>query len=147
MDSEKSSEPRWSQTPPAMFDIVTGYFPESKPKGGAAKLRPMCVTKVLRNKNSGQIACEVAYGTTNLKTWAKMFDDIIIQNLVDLNMSGLPTATRFVLEPEQRAILPWTSSYFGCWSEKPSPKIGSLPVEYQKDYAFAMMRWAERNKT
>lgn len=141
MGSDKSSEPEWLLNPPSMFDIVTGYFPETKPKGGVIKLRPMLVTRVLRHRSTGDWACEVAYGTSVLKTWLRMNDDIIIQNSSDLDSMGLAQATRFVLDPAMRATLPWSEAHFGCWSNHKCPKLGTLTVEYQKDYAFAMMRF------
>lgn len=144
MGSDKSSTPSWLASPPSTFDVVTGYFPETKPNEGGPKLRPLLVTKVLRNRKSGDFACEVAYGTSNLKVGQKLLDDVIIQNMGDLNAIGLLQATRFVLNPMQRVILPWTTQHFGCWSGYTSPRLGTLTTDYQKDFAFAMMRWAGR---
>ena len=146
MGSDKSSTPSWLSSPPSAFDVVTGYFPETKPKEGGPKLRPLLVTKVLRNKRSGEFACEVGYGTSNLKVGQRFLDDIIIQNMGDLNTIGLLQATRFVLDPKQRVILPWSASHFGCWTGYASPRLGTLTTDYQKDYAFAMMRWADRER-
>lgn len=144
MGSDKSSTPNWLSSPPSAFDVVTGYFPETKPKEGGPKLRPLLVTKVLRNRHTGHFACEVAYGTSNLKVGQKLLDDIIIQNIGDLDAIGLLQATRFVLSPKQRIILPWSTEHFCCWTGYRTPRLGSLTTEYQKDYAFAMMRWADR---
>jgi hypothetical protein len=123
-----------------VFDIVTGYFPETKPEAGGAKLRPLLVTKVLRNKQNGSFACEVAYGTSNLKVGQRLLDDIIIQNFNDLNELNLYQATRFVLRKSARVVMPWSSEYFGCWTGHLTPRLSTLLVDYQKDYAFSMMR-------
>jgi hypothetical protein len=129
-----------------MFDVVTGYFPETKPGDGGPKLRPLLVTRVLRSSRTGGFACEVAYGTSNLKVAQRLLDDIIIQNSGDLDALGLLQATRFVLTPRDRVMLPWSVDYFGCWTGYTTPRLGTLSTEYQKDYAFAMMRWAAREE-
>lgn len=140
MASGKSSEPKWTTSPPSLFDIVTGFYPESNPKGSGPALRPCLVTRVLRSRQSGKIACEIAYGTKNLKTWVRGNDDIIIQNSLHLDEIGLPFATRFNLDDNMRIILYWEPPHFDCWSGYSSPKIGHLTEEYQKEYAWIMMR-------
>jgi hypothetical protein len=140
MGSDASSRPEWTARPPALFDIVTGYFPETKPKKCGPDLRPPLVTRTLRNKKTGEIACQVAYGTSKLRIGQRQFDDIIIQNLPDMDEMGLAVATRFILDPQQQVILPWSTEHFGCWSGHANPKVGALTIDYQKDYAFAMMR-------
>lgn len=121
------------------MDVVAAYFPETNPKG-ALRLRPCVVVKVLQNVEAGLFACELAFGTKNLKTWSRFDQDVIIQNSVDLDACGLAVATRFDMDPNNRATLPWTDEYFGCWSGRSSPKIGTLPTEYQKDVAFILMK-------
>ena len=121
------------------MDVVTAYFPESNPKG-AVKLRPCLVTKVLQNSETGEYACEVAFGTKNLKLIQRQGLDLIIQNSTDLSAMGLSVATRFDLDPETRAILLWNPAFFGCWTGKTTPKLCSLPLEYQKEFAFLTMR-------
>jgi hypothetical protein len=121
------------------MDVVTAFFPESNPKG-VLRLRPCLVTRVLQNSETGQFACEVAFGTKNLKLTQRQGVDLIIQNSSDITGMGLSVATRFDLDPEKRAILLWNDEYFGCWTGKSSPKLCSLPLEYQKEFAFLIMR-------
>lgn len=142
MVSDKLSTPSWLTRPPSAFDIVTGYFPETSPGAKGPKLRPLLVTRVLRHRTTGDIACEVAYGTSNLKIATRQLDDIIVQNISDLDAMGLPQATRFVLSLKARVVLPWSDAHFGCWTGCRTPRIGTLLTDYQKDYAFAMMRQA-----
>ena len=123
--------PKWLTQPPSAFDIVTGYFPESKPKG-ALRLRPCLVLDVLRGKESGQIACRIAYGTKNLKFVQRRYLDLIIPNASDLNSMGLSTATRFDLDSRNTALLPWTEEFFGCWAGYNMPKICTLTEDYIK---------------
>ncbi len=129
----------WAASPPSVMDIVAGYFPETKPKG-ALRLRPCLVTRVLQNIETGEFACELAFGTKNLKVWSRTGLDVIVQNTSDLDEMGLAVATRFVLDAKLREILPWQHANFGCWTGRKSPRIGTLPLAYQKDYAFAMMK-------
>jgi hypothetical protein len=139
MASESSSTFDWEQSPPSVMDIVAAYFPESNPKG-ALRLRPCLVLRVLQNVQEGLFACEVAFGTKNLKTWSRLDKDIIIQNSNDLDLCGLPVATRFDMDPSNRVALPRTPEFYGCWSGRRSPRIGSLPTDYQKDVAFILMK-------
>lgn len=100
MASESSSTSNWQLSPPSVMDIVAAYFPESNPKG-ALRLRPCLVLRVWQNVQEMQFACEVAYGTKNLKTWSRLHKDVIIQNFNDLDFCGLPVATRFDNGPKQ----------------------------------------------
>ena len=144
MGTDKSSTPSWLGTPPSTFDIVTGYFPEISPASAGPKLRPLLVTRVLTNRVTGDFACEVAYGTSSLKIATRQLDDVIVQNINDLDEMGLAQATRFVVDPKQRVILPWKTDHFGCWTGKRTPRIGTLLTTYQKDVAFARGRLSER---
>lgn len=137
-DSDKSSTPDWINQQPSAFDIVAGYFPESKPKGDL-RLRPCLVLNVLKGTSSGSIACKVAFGTKNLKIVQRKNRDLIIQNSTHLNEIGLPLATRFDLDERNLVILPWTEEFFGCWTGYKHPKIGALLEVYIKDYAYCMM--------
>lgn len=131
--------PEWLASPPSLMDIVTAYFPETKPKG-ELRLRPCLVTRVLQNTETGQFACELAFGTKNLKHILRANVDVIVQNTSDLNEMGLAVATRFDLDLDKRAILPWDAIYFGCWIGKESPRLSALLEHYQKDYAFKIMK-------
>lgn len=117
MASGSSSTFEWAGSPPSVMDIVAAYFPESNPKG-ARRLRHCLVTRVWHNAEERLFVCEVAFGTKNLKTWSRMEKDIIIQNSNDLDLCGLPVATRFDMDPSNRLPLPWTPEFFGCWTGK-----------------------------
>jgi len=121
------------------MDIVSAYFPETKPKG-ALRLRPCLVIRVYHNPEDGLFMCELAFGTKNLKTWSRIGQDVIIQNNNDLNECGLAVATRFDMDPANRVPLPWNNLFFGCWTGNATPRIGSLPTDYQKDVAFILMK-------
>jgi hypothetical protein len=138
MASHSQSQPNWVAQQPSAFDIVTGYYPEREPKG-ALRLRPCLVLDVLRGKNTGAIACRVAYGTKNLQFVQRKNLDLIIQNASDLNLIGLPLATRFNLDANNLVDLPWSQDFFGCWKGYSHPKIGALTEKYIKDYAYSMM--------
>ena len=129
MGSDASSTPKWVTQRPSAFDIVTGYFPETKPKGNL-RLRPCLVLNVMQGDDSGSIACKVAYGTKNLKLVQREFLDLVIHNNSHLDEIGLPTATRFNLDPDNLVILPWGPEFFGCWKGYRHPKIGTLTQTY-----------------
>lgn len=134
------SEPNWTLSPPSLFDIVTGFYPETNPRAGTPALRPCLVTHVYQNTETGAYACEIVYGTKNLKTLTRSGKDLIIQNYSDMCEVGLPVATRFDLDANKRVILEWAEKNFKPWPNHRSPKIGSLTEDYQKDYAWLMMR-------
>lgn len=138
----KLSLPKWAFSPPTLFDIVVGYYPESKPKAGTPAHRPCLVTHVYQDALTGEFACEIAYGTKHLKTVARIDRDIIIQNYSDLDAMGLPVATRFNLDLECRVVLEWKPPNFKPWSGHKTPRIGALTLQYQKDYAWIMARQA-----
>lgn len=121
------------------MDIVAAFYPESNPKG-ELRLRPCLVLAVRHNPQERLFMCEVAFGTKNLKTWSRIGKDLIIQNNNDLDECGLAVATRFDMDPANRAPLPWNEDFFGCWGGKSSPRIGSLSTDYQKDVAFILMK-------
>lgn len=136
----KLSQPKWTLSPPNLFDIVTGFYPESKPKAGTPAHRPCLVTAVYQDTESGGYACEVTFGTKSLKTHQRSQLDIIIVNSSDLDEIGLPIATRFDLDAENRVVLEWKDDNFKPWRGYQSPKIGTLTLEYQKEYAWLMAR-------
>jgi hypothetical protein len=139
MSDPASKLPAWVDRPPNAYDIVTAYFPESKPRPGDQSLRPCLVTRVLKADDApGEYACEVVFGTKHLKIMQRQFLDVIVQNHEHMTDFGLAMATRFDLD--SHATLPWTPQFFGCWRGKRSPVIGSLTSDYVKDYAFKMLR-------
>lgn len=125
-----------------MFDIVVGFYPESKPKDGTPAHRPCLVTRVFTDDATSEYACEVCFGTKHLKTLRRQHVDIIIQNSSDLDEIGLPMATRFDLDAENRIVMEWHPDNFKPWTGFKTPKIGALTLEYQKEYAWLM---AQRN--
>lgn len=134
------SQPKWTRSPPNLFDIVTGYYPESKPKAGTPAHRPCLITAVYQNDEDGSYACEIAFGTKTLKTHQRSGLDIIIVNSSDLDEIGLPIATRFDLDSESRVVLEWRTDNFRPWKGYSSPKIGALTLVYQKEYAWLMAK-------
>lgn len=132
------SEPAWTRSRPAAYDIVTCWFPEAGKPAQDPKLRPCLVTAVLRDEESGRFACRLVYGTTSLKIVHRQHLDLIIQNTVDLDQVGLARATRFDLD--NTAVLPWASEFFGRWAGYATPRIGALTETYIRDYAFLMMK-------
>lgn len=138
MSATISNLPAWVNQPPAAYDIVTAFYPESKPRPGVKLLRPCLVTQVRKNNETHAYACAVVFGTKHLKIMRRQYLDIIVQNHEDITAFGLGMATRFDLDSP--VLLPWTSQFFGCWRGKRSPVIGSLTADYVKDYAFKMLR-------
>ena len=132
-------KPAWLENSPSAFDIVTCWFPDSLlVDTPGKKLRPCLVTRVLRLHASDQIACIVAFGTSQLKLARRLGLDLIVRRLADLDEIGLPTATRFDLDT--LALLPWDDRFFGCWSGFTTPVTGQLTEPCIKEYAYLMMR-------
>jgi hypothetical protein len=136
------SPPKWALSPPSLFDIVTGFYPETRPKDGTPAHRPCLVTAVLLNSQTGQYACRIAYGTKNLKTATRADKDLIISKSSHLDEMGLPIVTRFALDEDLIATFPWDEPHFRPWTGYKTPKIGALTLEYQKDYAWIMAKRA-----
>lgn len=136
LTSPTPNAPEWLKRWPEAFSIVTGFFPEKQPKGGVPACRPLLVTQVLRSKLDQSIALRVAYGTSKTRFPERMNQDLIIQNISDLDACGLMTPTRFVINPRDQIIRPWTQEYFKPWGGCPSPRRGKLTEELQKDYAW-----------
>lgn len=125
-----------------MFDIVTGYYPESKPKDDTPARRPCLVTRVYEDVETGVFACEIVYGSKHHKIATRSDKDIIIQNFSHLDEMGLPLATRFDLGPENRVVLGWDEPDFRPWNGYRSPRLGHLLLHYQKEYAWLMAKQA-----
>jgi len=64
--------------------------------------------------------------------------DLIIQDPDDLDRIGLVHPTRFDLD--NRALLPWSSEFFGVWSGHRTPRVGTLTEKHIREYAFLMLR-------
>jgi hypothetical protein len=138
MSATTSNPPEWVNRPPAAYDIVAAFYPETSPRPGTKKLCPCLVTQVRQNADTGAHACVVVFGTTHLKVIQRQHLDIIVQNHEDVTAFGLAMPTRFDLDSP--VLLPWIPQFFGCWRGRPSPIIGSLTADYVRDYAFKMLR-------
>lgn len=128
--------PRWVDTPPTPFSIVTAYYPETNPKG-ALRLRP-CLVKAVVEYEDGEKGCLVYFGTKHLKVFKRQGWDVIVQNAGDIAQFGLAMATRFDLDSEEP--LPWHPDFFGCWRGKPTLRLGELSADYITEYLWAMNR-------
>lgn len=137
MVSTSSNPAAWTLSPPSAYDLVTAYYPEQGSDPGP-KLRPTLCIAVLQGKTTGAFACKIAYGTKELKIIKRGAVDLIIQQTPHVKQMGLARPTRFDLDCV--ATLPWTEEFFGCWSGRQSPVIGSLTEVYIRDYAFLMMK-------
>lgn len=136
-----TNAPDWVGRWPSAYSIVTGYFPETKPREGGPVCRPLLVTQILRNKSTGAIALRIAYGTSKIRFPEKANADLIIQNLSDLDDCGLKSPTRFVINPNQQIIRPWTTEFFAPWGGSGTPRRGQLPTHLQKEYAWLMTQY------
>jgi hypothetical protein len=130
--------PDWLRRWPEAFAIVTGFFPETKPREGGAMCRPLLVTQVKRRKSDGSIFLRIAYGTSQVRFPEKANTDLIVQNVSDLDECGLMTPTRFVIEPAQQVIRSWDEEHFKPWGGSSTPRRGRLPDHLQHEYAFLM---------
>lgn len=131
--------PDWTAAPPRNFDIVTGFFPEARPKPNwAENPRPMLVAGVFRSRSTSRIMVRVAYGTSQVEKIRH--PNLIIGNLSHLNALNLARQTAFVIHPgSQWAILPWTDEHFMPWTQFQTPVISRLPGEMQ-DYVADVMK-------
>lgn len=132
------SDIAWTAAYPAVFDIVSCWFPERlAPRQPGSKLRPGLVTAILQNQRTGEKRVRVSYGTSVLKFPTRGHLDLFIQNSDHVSQFGLGRATRFDLD--FHAVLPWTPEFFGCWTGYSSPVISRLTEEYVRQYAYIMM--------
>jgi hypothetical protein len=87
------------------------------------KPRPGLVRSVLLNHDHTKAAVEVCYGTSKLKK--DLFPlDLFIENAAQLNLLGLPQATRF--EIDRTLQLPWAKEFFEPRDGTKTPIIGRL---------------------
>lgn len=140
-NSPTKNVPDWVGRWPEAFAVVTGFFPEARPKGGKPDCRPLLVTQVLRAKSSGAIHLRIAYGTSKIKLQKYANRDLIIQNLSDLDACGLMTPTRFVIEPRSQLVREWTPENFAPWGGCNSPRRGRLPDHLKHEYAWLMAQY------
>lgn len=133
--------PEWVKVPPQAYSIVTGFFPEIKPKDGSPDCRPLLVTQVLQSRTTGATAVRVCYGTTKLRFPQRANIDLIVQNSSDLDACGLLRPTRFIIDPSQQVILRWGETHFQPWTGYGHPRRGMLPLDLQKEYAWLMAQY------
>lgn len=121
--------PDWTAVPPRNFDIVTGFFPEARPKANwETNPRPLLVAGVFRAKKSGKVWVRVSYGTSKVEKIR--WPNLIIGNMSHLDALNLACPTAFVITPgHQWAILPWGEEHFAPWSAFQTPVISRLPAE------------------
>lgn len=126
MDQLGDEEGNWSYLPfvtvPTALDIVWCRFPELGLNPGP-KCRPALVRSVALTEGHKHAFVEVCYGTSKLKSDLHP-DDLIIQNAAQLNLLGLPQATRFELS--KTIWLPWASEFFEARKGCKTPIIGHL---------------------
>ena len=125
--------PDWERIPPAIYSVVTGFFPETSPKDTwATNPRPLLVCGTATDPESGISFCRIAYGTTKKLDQARP-DDLVIGNLGHLDQLNLKYPTRFVIHSgRQMIIMPWTEEFFRPWTGRRSPFLGRLPEEMRR---------------
>ena len=117
----------WSYFPvhtlPRGLDIVWCRFPELGVDGPGPKPRPALVRTV--SLTEGHVAgyVEVCYGTSRMNSDLHAHD-LIIANAAQLNLLGLPQATRFDID--KLVTLPWASEFFEPRPGSKTPIIGRL---------------------
>lgn len=129
----------WENNPPALFSVVTGFFPETSPRETwATNPRPLLVCGVAQDPVDKTYYCRVAYGTTQKLDRAHE-DDVVIANLSMLNALGLKNPTRFVVfTGSQMVILPWTSEFFRPWTSYKSPVLSVMPKDVREHLGFVL---------
>lgn len=123
----------WETSPPAIYDVVTGFFPETSPKETwETNPRPLLVCGVAQDPEDGQYFCRIAYGTSQ-NTSGYSGSDLVIANLSVLNALKLKRPTKFVIHSGmQMVILPWCEEFFQPWTGYPTPILSSLPEEMRR---------------
>lgn len=145
---QHGKKPGWSFFPvhtlPASLDIVWCRFPEIEyPTKPGPKPRPALVRSLFLNKAQTAAGVEVTYGTSKIGASADTYD-LIVSNMVSIEASGLPCATRFAIDRTIR--LPWCSEFFEPREGYNSPLIGSLdtPSRMQLEALKVMRRQPRR---
>src|SRR5688572_29973401 len=100
----------WSYLPlhnlPRGLDVVWCRFPEADISKPGPKPRPGLVRSVELSEDHKRARLEVCYGTSQLKKDLFPYD-LFIENTAQMNVLGLPQATRF--EIDRTLLLPWAS--------------------------------------
>lgn len=129
----------WERFPPELYSIVTGFFPETRPKDKwAVNPRPLLVCGRAQDPESKQFFCRIAYGTSQ-NVHSSRNGDLVIGNLALLNSLNLKRPTRFVIHSgKQMVIMPWIEAHFQPWTGFPSPVLSRLPDLMQKDVGYTL---------
>lgn len=129
----------WVKRPPYIYDVVTGFSPETAPKGTwATNPRPLLVCGRAVNDETGMVICRIAYGTSQLGRNVHE-NDLIVGNLSMLNQLNLKNPTRFVIHSGKQMVnVPWTEEFFRPWSGKSSPVLSTLPEEMQRYVGYVL---------
>jgi hypothetical protein len=123
----------WQSVPPQLYNIVTGFFPETAPKETwETDPRPLLVCGVAKDPDNGMHFLRVAYGTTKRLDLARA-NDLVIGNMSMLNQLCLKNPTRFVIYTgQQMVILPWTDEFFKPWTQFRTPILSRLPQDMSR---------------
>lgn len=124
----------WAARPPRVFDVVTGFFPEEKPKiNWSTDPRPMLVTGVFQ-RDDGLFSIRAAYGSTEVAKVRRRGQVLEIGNASILSSIGLKRPTSFLLSPgSQHMILAWTAARFKPWCGRATPVLGHI-LPQMEDY-------------
>lgn len=131
----------WEATPPSLYNVVTGFFPEEKPKDNwATNPRPLLVCGTAQDPDTGVYFCRIAYGTS--QHLGKAYEsDLVIANVSVLNNLELKHPTRFVIHSgTQMQIMPWIEQFFHPWSGFETPILSKLPEDMQKHVGHTLGR-------
>jgi hypothetical protein len=131
----------WAKHPPAIYSVVTGFFPETSPKKTwATNPRPLLVCGTATDETTGTHFCRIAYGTTQ-KLEKAHDDDLVVANLSMMNRLGLKKPTRFLIHTgDQMVIMPWIADFFQPWTGYRSPVLSVLPDEMQRFVGFVLAK-------
>lgn len=116
---------------PKSLDIVWCHFPEhpyTEPLSPGLKPRPGLVRSVAAHPETGQLAVEVAYGTSKMNR--VVYGNLFITQIADMKAAGLQIATRFDLSTVKR--LPWAAEFFTPRNDGKGSIIGHLSPESQR---------------
>lgn len=129
-------------TIPKSLDVVWCRFPELSPDTPGPKCRPGIVRSVELGRQQTVARIEVCYGTSKLKKDLYPYD-LFVENLSQLNLLGLPQATRFELD--RTVKLPWAKEFFEPRDGSKTPIIGRLsPYEIGQLETLKRVRLAKK---
>lgn len=129
----------WLNHPPQLYSIVTGFFPEVRPKEiWSSNPRPLLVCGRGLDEATKTYFCRIAYGTTQKLDNAHS-SDLVIANLGILNQLNLKLPTKFVIHSgRQMVILPWNEQHFQPWTGFSSPVLSVLPTDMQRYVGYTL---------